>query len=339
MWLLSKTVVDFSKMGDQQIKDYFLQKSEQKTCGRFNSKQLNQPILLSVPPLSSWGIQLTPLRKFAAALFLVFGTGLFSCTTSSGQTVGEISVNQTDENTQIEWNESVVGKMAPIIIGDTIADEQPDTTKIIQKAGEVELWFEGDVDFSVFEITDTTVEINQFSVTTQGMVLTGKPEIVIKTIKGDIKIENSVPEICGSELLNLDSVYLANLSILGGFSHSINEQVEEVEQFDVDENPKKINSNSQNGQLTKPNLDLSVKVFPNPAKQFFNLEFTIPKSGRSKIRVVAMDGKQVVNSINKRHEEGKYIEQIDVSNLPNGVYFYTISTKEYSHSGKIIISK
>lgn len=39
-----KVVVDFSKMSDAQIKEYFITYQEQKTCGRFVSSQINREL-------------------------------------------------------------------------------------------------------------------------------------------------------------------------------------------------------------------------------------------------------------------------------------------------------
>ena len=273
-----KTVVDFSKMGDQQIKDYFLQKCEQKTCGRFNFKQLNKP----TSNFFLWKTQLTPLRKFAAALFLVFGTGLFSCVSVTGQTVGEIVVEQDDFN-ETDVSEIILGKVAaPVIMGDTIVIEESDTSEIIHTVGETEIFVKGDTNVSYNEIIE-----------------------VITT--GLVSLEDPTPEFCGvdsSEVINTDNI-------------------DSTEKVPV--------------TFEKPKL--IVAVFPNPTKHFFNLEFTIPESGKYKVQVVSMDGKQIKKPTNKQYEIGTYSEIVDVSNFPNGVYFYTISSKKYSHSGKVVVTK
>ncbi|MBL4623976.1 MAG: hypothetical protein JKY42_02365, partial [Flavobacteriales bacterium] len=153
-----KTVVDFSKMDNQQIRDYFLAKSEQKTCGRFNSKQLNKPISLLIPAISSWKMRLTPISKFATALFLVFGMGLFSCTTKTGNTVGEIRIEQKDFTNHLDY--VGIPEVQPITIGDTIIVEDVHSVSDIQTLGEPEIMIDGGVDFSVFEIGETAVEVS-----------------------------------------------------------------------------------------------------------------------------------------------------------------------------------
>jgi hypothetical protein len=46
-----KVVIDFSKMNDAEIKNYFITYSNQKTCGRFLASQLNRPLLTERVPL------------------------------------------------------------------------------------------------------------------------------------------------------------------------------------------------------------------------------------------------------------------------------------------------
>ena len=74
-----KTVVDFTTMSDEEIKNFFLNRKEEKVCGRFRTEQLHR-ITIELPenifyiPLPFW-------KKFLAACLLVFSTTLFSCET------------------------------------------------------------------------------------------------------------------------------------------------------------------------------------------------------------------------------------------------------------------
>jgi hypothetical protein len=104
----AKTVVDFTKKTADEIKDFLVEQSGKKICGRFMSNQLDdaeRKIDLYIP-LNLLPKKLSFHRSFAFALFIVFGTTLFICSTQKGE---------------------VVGKIEPII----------DTTTIIQK-GEIE---------------------------------------------------------------------------------------------------------------------------------------------------------------------------------------------------------
>lgn len=89
-----KTVVDFTSFSAEDIQLYFTKHYGQKVCGRFKKQQLN-PIDIQIP--STIFSQMSASRKFALALFLVFGTTLFSCTDNNGQpaTLGEVKLIDT----------------------------------------------------------------------------------------------------------------------------------------------------------------------------------------------------------------------------------------------------
>ncbi len=84
----AKTVIDFTTMSDDEVKYFFLNKKEEKVCGRFRNQQL-QYINIHLPdnifsqPLPLW-------KHFLAACLLAFGTMLFSCNTS---TTGKAMLN------------------------------------------------------------------------------------------------------------------------------------------------------------------------------------------------------------------------------------------------------
>lgn len=79
--ICAKTVVDFTVMTDDELKNYLLHTQEQKTCGRFKQSQL-QHISIHLPeniftqPLPFW-------KHFLAACLLAFGMMLFSCNTTT----------------------------------------------------------------------------------------------------------------------------------------------------------------------------------------------------------------------------------------------------------------
>jgi hypothetical protein len=152
----AKTVVDFTQKSKEQIKSYFEEVSI-KVCGRFLNEQLTaEPIKVKVNQHK--------MRIFTCALYLVFGSLLFSCDTqksnfkskSLGQiscTFGELDPNRMvtdDEDVEIikiidelgaenerrvreEQNERkgfVVGFLAPIIIEEEVVFEEIKPTSV-----------------------------------------------------------------------------------------------------------------------------------------------------------------------------------------------------------------
>lgn len=73
----AKTVVDFTNMTDEEVKHFFINKKEEKLCGRFNSTQL-QNISLELPQ-NIFQLQMPLWKQFLVASLFAFSTTLFSC--------------------------------------------------------------------------------------------------------------------------------------------------------------------------------------------------------------------------------------------------------------------
>jgi hypothetical protein len=94
----AKTVVDFTAMTDDEVKYFFINKKEEKVCGRFKNEQLHR-IVIELPhnifyiPMPGW-------KQFLVASLLVFSTTLFSCDTAikgevTESTSGKLQVRNT----------------------------------------------------------------------------------------------------------------------------------------------------------------------------------------------------------------------------------------------------
>lgn len=110
----SKTVVDFTSLTDDEVKNYFLQNSGQKTCGRFRNDQLAEPKTLQEllsRPIPFW-------KKFLAILCIVFGSCLSGC--------------QNTKTDNIKLDTITLGEIAPEYIPSEIrpTEIKPDTTFI-----------------------------------------------------------------------------------------------------------------------------------------------------------------------------------------------------------------
>lgn len=116
----SKTVIDFSTKTEEEIQNILLSRKDKKTCGRFNNDQLNNGLNKLSIPLYLLPKNISLSKAFIIAVFVVFGTGLFSCTNQYGHTVGEIAVIDTIPATNPEVTKT---------IGDTVIFEATEPTK------------------------------------------------------------------------------------------------------------------------------------------------------------------------------------------------------------------
>lgn len=84
----SKTVVDFTNKTTGEIKDFFKQHIGQKICGRFEQQQL-KPVPVKVSPQrKQW------FARFAMALYMVFGSLLFTSCGPGDERVGKVDTHE-----------------------------------------------------------------------------------------------------------------------------------------------------------------------------------------------------------------------------------------------------
>lgn len=77
----------------------------------------------------------------------------------------------------------------------------------------------------------------------------------------------------------------------------------------------------------------SIKVYPNPSRDFINIEFDNKFNSSLLVEIYTINGTKVYkNSINGNSLN----DQINLSNLPNGIYLLSIKTKEKIEKIKIV---
>lgn len=130
--------------------------------------------------------------------------------------------------------------------------------------------------------------------------------------------------------------------------------------------PTAVNQNF-NGELTINNNDSTVKVqlqgicgtpigitqlsngipskfslsqnYPNPFNPATNIEFKIAQSGKVKLIVFDMLGREAEIIVNQQLTPGVYKVNWNASKLTSGVYFYKLITEDYSETRKMILVK
>jgi hypothetical protein len=186
----SKTVMDFSESSREDIKQYFLENVDSKTCGRFRNDQLSKPVRLNIP-LRIFERQLTFSQSFFIALLLTFGSILFSLHVSGQQRlIGEVAIIKSDSDscTVSEIVDSVsVDSVDVVHVGKTAIDASEDSTALNVDSFEFVMnpddRLNADSDFS------ETMVYGGFVVCTTGYVQTElavNPDIDISLIQTEI---------------------------------------------------------------------------------------------------------------------------------------------------------
>jgi hypothetical protein len=97
----SKTVVDFTTMLPDDIKNYFLENRGKSICGRIKQSQLDS-IIIKIPSSVLYS-QTNYHYFFLLALFAVMGTTLFSCADKNGnkQKIDKIEIVEDTNNVEM----------------------------------------------------------------------------------------------------------------------------------------------------------------------------------------------------------------------------------------------
>ncbi len=79
--------------------------------------------------------------------------------------------------------------------------------------------------------------------------------------------------------------------------------------------------------------------YPNPFNPSTTISYSIPKNGLVKLTVYDILGKEIVTLVNEVKTAGNYILDFDASNLSSGIYFYKITSGEFSSIKKMMLIK
>lgn len=86
--------------------------------------------------------------------------------------------------------------------------------------------------------------------------------------------------------------------------------------------------------------------YPNPFNPSTQIDYTIKSTGLVTLKVYDMLGNEVANLVNERKEQGNYSVTFNaanhsggVRNLPSGIYFYTLTSGNFTATKKLILLK
>ena len=97
-------------------------------------------------------------------------------------------------------------------------------------------------------------------------------------------------------------------------------------------------SNQIEAELTPQAYYLS-QNYPNPFNPTTNIKFTVPESGKVKVKIFDMLGSEVRTILNETRNPGTYELNIDASDLSSGVYFYSMESGKFHSVRKMILMK
>ncbi len=80
--------------------------------------------------------------------------------------------------------------------------------------------------------------------------------------------------------------------------------------------------------------------YPNPFNPTTHIKFSVPKSTWATFKIYDMLGKEVASYLDHYYiEAGEYNVEVNASSLPSGIYFYKLSTKDFTDVKKMTVLK
>jgi uncharacterized delta-60 repeat protein len=88
-----------------------------------------------------------------------------------------------------------------------------------------------------------------------------------------------------------------------------------------------------------PNKYLLSQNFPNPFNPSTKINFSIPKNSFVTLKVFDVSGKEVANLVTENLSAGSYEADFNASNITSGIYFYRLTTENFSETKKMMLVK
>ena len=98
-------------------------------------------------------------------------------------------------------------------------------------------------------------------------------------------------------------------------------------------------SNIVNVNVTLPGNYYLSQNYPNPFNPETKIDFTIPERQNITLKVYNTLGEQVAELLNEEKDAGNYSVSFNASNLPSGIYIYTLATQNRTLIKKMTVLK
>jgi tetratricopeptide (TPR) repeat protein len=79
--------------------------------------------------------------------------------------------------------------------------------------------------------------------------------------------------------------------------------------------------------------------YPNPFNPATSISYELPKDGEVSLVVYDVLGEVVKSLVNEQQQAGRYTATFNASNLPSGIYFYTMNAGSFSATKKMLLIK
>ncbi len=104
--------------------------------------------------------------------------------------------------------------------------------------------------------------------------------------------------------------------------------------------PMMVNVSSNNEKNESSLLDYNLYYnYPNPFNPNTTIKYSIPELAKVKLTLTNLLGEEVSTLINEEKNAGNYSVELNVAELPSGVYFYSLQAGNFIDTKKMLILK
>lgn len=91
------------------------------------------------------------------------------------------------------------------------------------------------------------------------------------------------------------------------------------------------------GTPLSKNFESNMTVYPNPMSANGAIEFEMPQTSKATVSVINIEGQVVRTYRNKQFQKGTNTMKLNVSDIPAGTYFITVTSGEYYSVAKFVV--
>ena len=88
-----------------------------------------------------------------------------------------------------------------------------------------------------------------------------------------------------------------------------------------------------------PNEYYLFQNYPNPFNPITTIKYALPKNEFVKLVLFDILGREIQTLVNEKQSAGTYETTFNASQYPSGVYFYNLTTEEFSETKKMLMIK
>ncbi|GBD89469.1 hypothetical protein BMS3Abin04_00174 [bacterium BMS3Abin04] len=169
------------------------------------------------------------------------------------------------------------------------------------------------------------------------------PEKVISKLAGVKFDKDNLPELTQKYYsFNTEGLDNMQVRIKLNIKKSIKAETYNVKVYSANSEESNKKSNYETVNITPKEIVKEYALnqnYPNPFNPTTTISYAIPKSGKVTLKVYDVLGKEVAELVNGYKSKGRHSVRFNGNNLSSGIYFYKLTSGDFTAVKKLILMK